>query len=373
MVSVGNQDGTVKDALLKSDRAAQRAGCLVWWYIVSPPLLFLASNAILFVLCFVLYFGTAVRVVYGFNTLVMPCILLTTAGLLFHACRARKTGPWARRFAIAWVVTALALFGVRIYATHIEPKNLQVRNITLSSNKITVPISLLHISDIQSAGIGRYEVGVFKTIKSLNPDLILHTGDLLQPVPPRSFESELPKIAGLIDTLESSSSFFLVQGDSDGPLVQASPEELGGARYLFDQSIVSERGMDHIRVYGLTLADSANALPIQPTISDWIAEDPDALNIVMGHRPDFILGLSEIPIDLCLAGHTHGGQIRIPFFGPPITGTNIPRDWARGAREVGKTWLNVSAGVGAEHARGLPSIRFNCPPEMTLIRIVPAI
>jgi uncharacterized protein len=363
---------TMKDALLQSDRAAQRAGCLVWWYIATPPLLFVVLNTILFFLCFVLYFGTAVRVVYGFNTLVMPCVFLLSSGLLFQAYRIKGAGPWTRRVAIAWTVAALVLFGIRIYATHIEPKNLQVRNITLSSTKLTVPITVLHISDIQSAGIGRYEVAVFKMIRELSPDLILHTGDLLQPIPPKSFESELPKIAHLIGTLRSPSSFFLVQGDSDGPLIHTSPEELGGAAYLLNQSIASARGTDRIRVYGLMLADSANGAPILPTITDWIAEDPDALNIVLGHRPDFILNLSDIPIDLCLAGHTHGGQIRVPFYGPLLIGSNIPRNWAWGARKVGNTWLNVSAGVGAEHARGLPSIRLNCPPEMTLIRISPA-
>ncbi len=64
-------------------------------------------------------------------------------------------------------------------------------------------------------------------------------------------------------------------------------------------------------------------------------------------------------------------SIFLPFVGPLITFTRIPRDWARGFREVGRTRLNVSAGIGAEHAHGLPSIRINCPPEMTLIHFVP--
>ena len=65
--------------------------------------------------------------------------------------------------------------------------------------------------------------------------------------------------------------------------------------------------------------------------------------------------------------------LSIPFFGPLLTLTKrIPRSWALGYREIGKTRLNVSAGIGSEHMVGLCSIRVNCPPEMTLIVIEPA-
>jgi hypothetical protein len=85
-----------------------------------------------------------------------------------------------------------------------------------------------------------------------------------------------------------------------------------------------------------------------------------------------MMGISDVPVDLCLAGHTHGGQIRIPLVGPIVTLSYVPRSWARGFREVGATRLNVSAGIGCEHAAELPSMRLFCPPEMTLIELRPA-
>ena len=78
------------------------------------------------------------------------------------------------------------------------------------------------------------------------------------------------------------------------------------------------------------------------------------------------MGIRDIPVDLYLAGHTHGGQIRIPFGGPIIIPSRVPRSWARGFRELGATRLNVSAGIGCEHASRLPSMRLFCPPEMTV-------
>lgn len=93
------------------------------------------------------------------------------------------------------------------------------------------------------------------------------------------------------------------------------------------------------------------------------------VNILLGHAPDYILSLGHLSIDLCLAGHTHGGQVRIPFFGPPITLSRVPREWARGMHEVGNTRINVSAGVGSEHMMDLPAIRFNCPTEISVIEL----
>ena len=76
-------------------------------------------------------------------------------------------------------------------------------------------------------------------------------------------------------------------------------------------------------------------------------------------------------VDLCLAGHTHGGQVRIPGYGPIVTLSGLPRHMARGLNDWGKTRIHVSAGIGSEHIAGLPPIRIFCPPEMTLIVIVP--
>ena len=63
-------------------------------------------------------------------------------------------------------------------------------------------------------------------------------------------------------------------------------------------------------------------------------------------------------------------QIRLPLFGPLITLSRVPRDWARGFRVIhDRIHLNVSAGLGSEHAANLPAIRVYCPPELTVIDV----
>ena len=87
--------------------------------------------------------------------------------------------------------------------------------------------------------------------------------------------------------------------------------------------------------------------------------------IFISHAPDFVDALPE-PVDLVLAGHTHGGQVVVPFFGPPRTASRLPRLYAGGLHDFRGTPLHVSRGVGMERAF-TPPIRFLCPPEICIL------
>ena len=127
-----------------------------------------------------------------------------------------------------------------------------------------------------------------------------------------------------------------------------------------------------LSIHGLNLNQSRDFNYAQRAVEMWLAEsDPADFRILLGHSPNYALGVGELPIDLCLAGHTHGGQVRIPSYGPLVTDSEVPREWARGFRQIGITYLNVSAGAGSNRFEGLPPMRFNCPTEVTLIELVP--
>ena len=108
------------------------------------------------------------------------------------------------------------------------------------------------------------------------------------------------------------------------------------------------------------------------TVDPWLASaEADDFTILFGHAPDYALQMVDQPIDLCLAGHTHGGQVRLPWYGALVIDSKVPKDWSKGFRRIGIPYLNVSAGAGSNRFEGLPPIRFNCPTEMTLIELVP--
>jgi predicted MPP superfamily phosphohydrolase len=87
--------------------------------------------------------------------------------------------------------------------------------------------------------------------------------------------------------------------------------------------------------------------------------------MIVSHAPDFVDALPVKP-DLVLAGHTHGGQVVVPFFGPPVTASRLPRRYAGGLHDFRGIPLHVSRGVGMERAFS-PPVRFLCPPEVCVI------
>jgi predicted MPP superfamily phosphohydrolase len=89
--------------------------------------------------------------------------------------------------------------------------------------------------------------------------------------------------------------------------------------------------------------------------------------IVISHAPDFVDSLPS-PVELVLAGHTHGGQVVLPFFGPLRTGTRLPRRYAGDLHDFAGTPLHVSRGVGMERDFA-PQVRFFCPPEICVLDV----
>ncbi len=95
----------------------------------------------------------------------------------------------------------------------------------------------------------------------------------------------------------------------------------------------------------------------------------DGLRVVIGHGPDFVLNLAGTGlVDLALAGHTHGGQVVLPFIGAPYTKTRIDRRYASGLNDYLGIPIHVSAGVGMERGTA-PQIRFLCPPEISVLEV----
>lgn len=271
-----------------------------------------------------------------------------------------------------YLFLAVDLFALRYYVTYIEPERLVLRKVRLETPKLEKPVRILHISDIQAGSIGEYEKEIFARIAELNPDLILNTGDYLQEVPPATFESEWPKLVDLFRSVEPKYGIYGVFGDTELELYRVPEESLEPLELLSSRTVEIDTGSGILSVHGLSLYQSNKAKWARRSVDEWLRQSEDAeFRILMGHSPDYAMGMAEEPIDLCLAGHTHGGQVRLPFVGPLTTYSEVPKDWARGFRRIGIPYLNVSAGAGSNRRHGLPPIRFNCPTEMTLIELVP--
>lgn len=97
-------------------------------------------------------------------------------------------------------------------------------------------------------------------------------------------------------------------------------------------------------------------------------QDFDA-TVVIAHNANFLLDMPRLsrPFDVVLAGHTHGGQVRLPLFGPLHLDPEFPRSWSAGFVRLDRAnaWLYVSRGLASTHV----PVRLNCPPEVTLMTV----
>jgi len=316
---------------------------------------------------------TIIHRAYNFNLFELPLILLGVAllcvGLAVTWASSRRALVWV---AVIYAFLGVDLFVLRYYVTYVEPERLVVHHVRLETPKLDQPVRILHISDIQAGSIEDYQEAIFERIEALAPDLIINTGDFLQVVPPATFKSEWPKLHALIARVNPRLGTYAVFGDTERELYSIPREQLEPLVMLSSRDQRIEVGAGAINLHGLSLYQSKSGEWAMRSIEQWLARsDPNDFRILFGHSPNYAMSVAEAPIDLCLAGHTHGGQVQVPFYGPLVTYSEVPREWARGFRRVGIPYLNVSAGAGSNRRHGLPPIRFNCPTEMTLIELVP--
>ena len=264
---------------------------------------------------------------------------------------------WWRRTVVVLAVGGLVCMA---YARFVEPYWLAVRRVTLASAKIPPscrPIRIVHISDLHSDANPRLEEKLPEVVASLNPDVIAFTGDACNgPEGLPNFRRCMARLALIAPTYE-------VRGNWDG----TSGLYTGtGVKELDGVGVCVEVASARLWLSGLpAYADDriASALESKPA---------DAYSVFLYHSPDGIFEFTKRGVDLVLSGHTHGGQVALPFYGAVITLSSFGKRFEGGFYQLGDTAFNVSRGIGMEGGRFVPRLRFLARPEITLIEVAPA-
>lgn len=280
----------------------------------------------------------------------LPAFLIAAGVLLL-----RKS----RRWGIAGLLASLPIIVVGVDAFFIEPTWLEVTHVRLSSDKLTKPLTIVVIADFQTDRIGDYERRVLAEAKAANPDLILWAGDYLQEHRPGRWEVLREEMRGALAEadLQPPLGSYAVGGNVDD---SRWPEIFAGSQVVcFPKTGSAEPG--EIVVTGLAMRQSFK--------TDVKVAPRPKFQIVLGHCPNFALG--KIDADLLVAGHIHGGQVRLPFYGPLMTKAVIPQSWTTGATMLdNRRTLVVSRGVGMERSYA-PRLRFLCRPELMVVHVTP--
>jgi predicted MPP superfamily phosphohydrolase len=255
----------------------------------------------------------------------------------------------------------------------------------------SAPLTVLHISDVHMTAGQRAKQEWIASLAALEPDLVIDTGDNLA-----GFDAVEPMLEALDPLLDRPGAFVTSSND------YFAPRPKNPLKYFWK---------NHKRVAGvqlpwrdlrdaftargwLDLTNAAGTLEVggrriafagvdDPHLRydryDKLAgqADPDAdLRIALSHSPEprVLDRFADDGYDLVLCGHTHGGQLRVPFYGALVTNCGIDRERARWlhrwreptAEHPAGTWLHVSAGLGTSP---YAPVRFACPPEATLLTL----
>ena len=305
--------------------------------------------------------------------LVVALILVLMLGALFAASawvigaatvRKLTHKPTPRRF--RWVRRGIvALAGAAplciAYAYFIEPYWLEVTHVRLPMAKLPAgarAIRIVHISDLHCESQARLEADLPRIVRELKPDLIVFTGDGFNSLPGlERFRRCMAQLAVIAPT-------FAVQGNWDRRHGTEHFVDGTGAQELTGQAV-------RVQVAGAELYLIGAGWGHWAAVERALATVPgEATKVVLYHSPDAIPSAAKLGVDLYLCGHTHGGQVALPFYGALVTLSSTGKRFEAGLYHVGDTTAYVSRGIGMEGGR-VPRVRFCARPEVTLIELSP--
>jgi predicted MPP superfamily phosphohydrolase len=227
-----------------------------------------------------------------------------------------------------------------------------------------VQISDIHLEELTEPW---FLQKVVDRANALRPDLVLLTGDFVSHGPqPYPFAWKAAGVCAEILSGLNAPQRYAILGNHDSSVGRAqvmSPLEAHGTPFLVDSYVAIERGDSRIWLSGLSDASSGGSEP-----KTGVPSTPNAPVVLMVHEPDYIDVLVKCPqflsVDLVLSGHTHGGQVRLPFI-KPLSLPPLGQKYVEGLFRFDHLQLYVNRGVGTVDQ----PFRFNCRPEITHITL----
>lgn len=252
------------------------------------------------------------------------------------------------------------------YSFLFEPNNFKIEELNIRIKNLPASfegLKIVQLSDFHTKKFGKKERRVLQIVEQLNPDYVFITGDSVDKSTKdikacQEFWRELGreyqgKIFGVLGNHEHwNRNFYLLAKtleDSGIPILNNENEKLA-------------RGNDYLYLIGVD--DPRTGYDNLDIAMRGIKEN-NISKILLAHSPEIIESIKGKGIDLILAGHTHGGQVKIPFIRPFWIPTRDHGKYASGLFAIDSTYLYVNRGIGSPRF-----IRFNASPEITLINLV---
>jgi len=266
----------------------------------------------------------------------------------------------------------LAAGGLALYAGEIERHWIDIHHVEIQLKNLPEAMRGFRIAQLADFHYGEFSEptyirAVVRATNDLKPDLVALTGDFISagPMVRRISEQFAFHCADLLARLQCPLR-YAVMGNHDVIVSRSAVTEAltsRGIPVLHNQAVAVERGSSRLWLAGLADALMGGEVDLDaalPASRDRAAEPL----ILMAHEPDYADHVTGSGVDLMLSGHTHGGQVRIPFM-PPFDLPPLGRKYIEGHFSIGDLQLYVTRGIGTV---GVP-FRFRCRPELTVITL----
>jgi uncharacterized protein len=269
----------------------------------------------------------------------------------------RPVGEMTRRKWVWPVVALLVVLGtaVGIDGTLIEPFRIEVTHFEIRAS-LARPLKIAQLSDVHTHGLGRNERRAFEILAEERPDLIVVTGDCLG-----NTAGNYRMCAEFYRRLHAPLGVWVVRGnwENDVPLHRERAFYAGSGVHLLVNGNAAPRGDFSL----IGLDDFASGTP---RLDAALAGVPaGAYRIALFHSPAYFDRIAG-RVNLCISGHTHGGQVRLPLIRPLWLPKGCGR-FVEGWYEEKGTKMYVSRGLGMSD---LP-VRLLCRPEITIFTLNP--
>ena len=268
---------------------------------------------------------------------------------------------------------AIAVGGVAVYSGEIERHWVDIHHISIKLKNLPEAFHGYRIAHLADFHYGEYSEPtyirhVIRVANALKPDMFALTGDFISAYPlVRTISVDFAHhCAGLLSGLHAPLK-AAVLGNHDALI---GSEEVtnaltsNGITVLKDNSMPIEKDGARLWLAGVADALVWPGANLQAAIPAARRRETEPL-ILMAHEPDYADQVVGSGVDLILSGHTHGGQVRIPFM-PLMDLPPMGEKYIEGLFAIGDLQLFVTRGIGTV---GVP-FRFRCPPEIALITLI---
>jgi metallophosphoesterase len=280
------------------------------------------------------------------------------------------------------VITVIAvILVVLVWIMLYDSNRFVVRHYFLRDQRIKKPVKAVVLADLHNKRYGKENERLLQAIDEIRPDMILIAGDILTAKPKASLETAvdlLTKLAGKYPIYYGNGNHehrLKLYPENYGDMAERYEEALqkiGIRRLVNEHTILEESG---ICIYGSEIDKlyykRFGIQPMDPEYLKSLLGQPSAekYTILIAHNPDYFPKYADWGADLVLAGHVHGGMVRVPIWGKGVVSPNVrlfPK-YDGGEFTLGKTRMLLSRGLGMHT---IPIRLFN-PGEVLEVDLLP--